>query len=159
MALLQISEPGKSGIPHEHRNAIGIDLGTTNSLVASVLSGTAIILKQENNDYLLPSVVNYSSKKTLVGIEAKKLQISDPANTISSVKRLIGKNLTDINSNNYSLNLQDNEGVIAIKTKQGEKNPVEISADILKKLKKINKINEAKATPSRSEAVKVRNTG
>ena len=135
MALLQISEPGKSGIPHEHRNAIGIDLGTTNSLVASVLSGTAIILKQENNDYLLPSVVNYSSKKTLVGIEAKKLQISDPANTISSVKRLIGKNLTDINSNNYSLNLQDNEGVIAIKTKQGEKNPVEISADILKKLK------------------------
>ena len=135
MALLQISEPGKSGIPHEHRNAIGIDLGTTNSLVASVLSGTAIILKQENNDYLLPSVVNYSSKKTLVGIEAKKLQISDPANTISSVKRLIGKNLSDINPKNYSLDLQDKEGVISIKTNQGDKNPIQISADILKKLK------------------------
>jgi molecular chaperone HscA len=136
MALLQISEPGKSTMPHEHRNAVGIDLGTTNSLVASVISGTASILKQTNNSNLLASVVNYSSDNTIVGIEAKKLQIHDPQNTISSVKRLIGKNLSDINQKNYSLNLQNKEGIISIKTNQGEKNPIEISADILKKLKK-----------------------
>ena len=135
MALLQISEPGKSAMPHEHRNAVGIDLGTTNSLVASVISGTASILKQANNSNLLASVVNYSSNNTIVGMEAKELQIHDPQNTISSVKRLIGKNLSDINPKNYSLDLQDKEGVISIKTNQGDKNPIQISADILKKLK------------------------
>ena len=135
MALLQISEPGKSTMPHEHRNAVGIDLGTTNSLVAAVISGTASILKQANNSNLLASVVNYSSDNTIVGMEAKELQIHDPQNTISSVKRLIGKNLSDINPKNYSLDLQDKEGVISIKTNQGDKNPIQISADILKKLK------------------------
>lgn len=135
MALLQISEPGKSTMPHEHRNAVGIDLGTTNSLVAAVISGTASILKQTDDSNLLASVVNYSTDNTIVGEEAKELQIHDPQNTISSVKRLIGKNVSDIDPKNYSLDLHDKEGVISIKTNQGDKNPIQISADILKKLK------------------------
>jgi len=136
MALLQISEPGKSTMPHEHRLAVGIDLGTTNSLIASVISGTVSILEQENKGRLLPSVVHYSSSDTIVGGEAKKLQIKDPQNTISSVKRLIGKNLSDIDTKFYSLDLKDDDGVIGIQTDQGVKNPVEVSSDILKKLKK-----------------------
>ena len=135
MALLQISEPGKSTMPHEHRHAVGIDLGTTNSLVASVISGTASILEQKNKERLLPSIVNYSSTNTLVGSEAKKLQINNPHNTISSVKRLIGKNLSDIDTKYYSLDLKGDDGVIGIQTDQGVKNPVEVSSDILKKLK------------------------
>ena len=135
MALLQISEPGKSTMPHEHRHAVGIDLGTTNSLVASVISGTASILEQKNKERLLPSVVNYSSTNTLVGSEAKELQINNPHNTISSVKRLIGKNLSDIDTKYYSLDLKGDDGVIGIQTDQGVKNPVEVSSDILKKLK------------------------
>ena len=135
MALLQISEPGKSTMPHEHRHAVGIDLGTTNSLVASVISGTASILEQKNKERLLPSVVNYSSTNTLVGSEAKKLQINNPHNTISSVKRLIGKNLSDIDTKYYSLDLKGDDDVIEIQTDQGVKNPVEVSSDILKKLK------------------------
>ncbi len=135
MALLQISEPGKSTMPHEHRHAVGIDLGTTNSLVASVISGTASILEQKNKERLLPSVVNYSSTNTLIGSEAKKLQINNPHNTISSVKRLIGKNLSDIDTKYYSLDLKGDDGVIEIQTDQGVKNPVEVSSDILKKLK------------------------
>ena len=135
MALLQISEPGKSTMPHEHRNAVGIDLGTTNSLVAAVISGTASIIKQTDDSNLLASVVNYSTDNTIVGEEAKELQIHDPQNTISSVKRLIGKNVSDIDPKNYSLDLHDKEGVISIKTNQGDKNPIQISADILKKLK------------------------
>ena len=136
MALLQISEPGKSTMPHEHRHAVGIDLGTTNSLVASVISGTASILEQKNKERLLPSVVNYSSTNTLIGSEAKKLQINNPHNTISSVKRLIGKNLSDIDTKYYSLDLKGDDGVIEIQTDQGVKNPIEVSSDILKKLKK-----------------------
>ena len=135
MALLQISEPGKSTMPHEHRYAVGIDLGTTNSLVASVISGTASILEQKNKERLLPSVVNYSSTNTLVGSEAKELQINNPHNTISSVKRLIGKNLSDIDTKYYSLDLKGDDSVIEIQTDQGVKNPVEVSSDILKKLK------------------------
>ena len=135
MALLQISEPGKSTMPHEHRHAVGIDLGTTNSLVASVISGTASILEQKNKERLLPSVVNYSSTNTLIGSEAKKLQINNPHNTISSVKRLIGKNLSDIDTKYYSLDLKGDDSVIEIQTDQGVKNPVEVSSDILKKLK------------------------
>ena len=135
MALLQISEPGKSTMPHEHRHAVGIDLGTTNSLVASVISGTASILEQKNKERLLPSVVNYSSTNTLVGSEAKELQINNPHNTISSVKRLIGKNLSDIDTKYYSLDLKGDDSVIEIQTDQGVKNPVEVSSDILKKLK------------------------
>ena len=135
MALLQISEPGKSTMPHEHRLAVGIDLGTTNSLIASVLSGEASILEQENKERLLPSVVHYSSSNTIVGSEAKRIQSKDPKNTISSVKRLIGKKLSDIDTKSYSIDLEDDDGVIGIKTDQGVKNPIEVSSDILKKLK------------------------
>ena len=135
MALLQISEPGKSTMPHEHRLAVGIDLGTTNSLIASVVSGAVSILEQGNKERLLPSVVHYSSSNPIVGSEAKNLQIKDPKNTISSVKRLIGKNLSDIDIKFYSLDLKDDDGVIGIQTDQGIKNPVEVSSDILKKLK------------------------
>ena len=135
MALLQISEPGKSTMPHEHRLAVGIDLGTTNSLIASVVSGAVSILEQGNKERLLPSVVHYSSSNPIVGSEAKNLQIKDPKNTISSVKRLIGKNLSDIDTKFYSLDLKDDDGVIGIQTDQGIKNPVEVSSEILKKLK------------------------
>ena len=135
MALLQISEPGKSTMPHEHRLAVGIDLGTTNSLISSVLSGEASILEQENKERLLPSVVHYSSSNTIVGSEAKRIQSKDPKNTISSVKRLIGKKLSDIDTKSYSIDLEDDDGVIGIKTDQGVKNPIEVSSDILKKLK------------------------
>ena len=135
MALLQISEPGQSTMPHEHRLAVGIDLGTTNSLIASVLSGEASILEQENKERLLPSVVHYSSSNTIVGSEAKRIQSKDPKNTISSVKRLIGKKLSDIDTKSYSIDLEDDDGVVGIKTDQGVKNPIEVSSDILKKLK------------------------
>jgi molecular chaperone HscA len=135
MALLQISEPGKSTMPHEHKRVIGIDLGTTNSLIASVISGSASILPQLDGVNLLPSIVHYAEDSVLTGNEAKEYQVNDVSNTIVSVKRLIGKNINDININNVPLVLSDGGGVINIKTRQGLKNPIEVSAEILKKLK------------------------
>ena len=105
MALLQISEPGKSTMPHEHRRVVGIDLGTTNSLVASVISGSPAILIQDNESNLLPSVVYYSKNTVQVGNEARDHQSNDAENTISSVKRLIGKTIDDVNQVNFPLNL------------------------------------------------------
>ena len=137
MALLQISEPGKSTMPHEHRRVIGIDLGTTNSLVASVISGSPTILNPNDNSNLLPSIVHYASESILVGNDAKNLLSKDPKNTISSAKRLIGKTIGDINQDNFSLNLADGDGVISIKTSIGMKNPIEVSAEILKTLKSV----------------------
>ena len=137
MALLQISEPGKSTMPHEHRRVIGIDLGTTNSLVASVISGSPTILNIDNKSNLLPSVIHYSKDNILVGNDAKKLLSKDPKNTISSVKRLIGKTIGDINKDNFPLNLEDGDGVINIKTSIGIKNPIEVSAEILKSLRTV----------------------
>ena len=137
MALLQISEPGKSTMPHEHRRVIGIDLGTTNSLVASVISGSPTILNIDNKSNLLPSVIHYSKDNILVGNDAKKLLSKDPKNTISSVKRLIGKTIGDINQDNFPLNLEDGDGVINIKTSIGIKNPIEVSAEILKSLRTV----------------------
>ena len=141
MALLQISEPGKSTIPHEHRRVIGIDLGTTNSLVASVVSGSPTILNINDNSNLLPSIVHYSKDSVLVGNDAKNLLSKDPKNTISSAKRLIGKTISDINQDHFSLNLADGEGVINIKTSIGMKNPIEVSAEILKTLKSVAEKN------------------
>ncbi len=135
MALLQISEPGKSTIPHEHRRVIGIDLGTTNSLVASVVSGSPAILNPNEKSNLLPSVIHYSKEGILVGNDAKNLLSKDPKNTISSVKRLIGKTISDINQDHFPLSLADGEGVININTSIGMKNPIEVSAEILKTLK------------------------
>jgi len=141
MALLQISEPGKSTMPHEHRRVIGIDLGTTNSLVASVVSGSPTILNPNEESNLLPSIVHYSKESVLVGNDAKNLLSKDPKNTISSVKRLIGKTISDINKDNFPLSLADGEGVINIQTSIGIKNPIEVSAEILKKLKIIAEEN------------------
>ncbi len=135
MALLQISEPGKSTMPHEHKRVIGIDLGTTNSLVASVISSRPSILEQNNGSNLLPSVVHYSKNLILIGNDAKEKLTKIPQDTISSVKRLIGKKINDVNVEQFSLNLSDGIGVINIETSIGNKNPIEVSAEISKSLK------------------------
>ena len=106
MALLQISEPGKATSPHEHRRAVGIDLGTTNSLIASIISSQATVIENSDNEKIIPSVVNYSKNSSLVGTSAKENQIIDPKNTVSSVKRLVGKNMDDINPSSFSLTLK-----------------------------------------------------
>ncbi|HCG6972435.1 TPA: Fe-S protein assembly chaperone HscA [Vibrio parahaemolyticus] len=139
MALLQIAEPGQSSAPHEHKLAAGIDLGTTNSLVASVRSGDATTLNDEQDRSILPSVVNYSAESTVVGYDAKAKAEFEPENTIISVKRLIGRSLKDIQSRYPSLPYRFKEsdnGLPVLQTAQGDKNPIEVSADILKALGK-----------------------
>ncbi|HCE3247002.1 TPA: Fe-S protein assembly chaperone HscA [Vibrio parahaemolyticus] len=139
MALLQIAEPGQSSAPHEHKLAAGIDLGTTNSLVASVRSGDATTLNDEQGRSILPSVVNYSAESTVVGYDAKAKAEFEPENTIISVKRLIGRSLKDIQSRYSSLPYRFKEsdnGLPVLQTAQGDKNPIEVSADILKALGK-----------------------
>lgn len=139
MALLQIAEPGQSSAPHEHKLAAGIDLGTTNSLVASVRSGDATTLKDEQGRSILPSVVNYTQDSASVGYDAKAKAELEPANTIISVKRLIGRSLKDIQARYPSLPYQFKEsdnGLPILQTAQGDKNPIEVSADILKALSK-----------------------
>ncbi|EGQ8166113.1 Fe-S protein assembly chaperone HscA [Vibrio parahaemolyticus] len=139
MALLQIAEPGQSSAPHEHKLAAGIDLGTTNSLVASVRSGDATTLNDEQGRSILPSVVNYSAESTVVGYDAKAKAEFEPENTIISVKRLIGRSLKDIQSRYPSLPYRFKEsdnGLPVLQTAQGDKNPIEVSADILKVLGK-----------------------
>ncbi|EKO3932023.1 Fe-S protein assembly chaperone HscA [Vibrio fluvialis] len=139
MALLQIAEPGQSSAPHQHKLAAGIDLGTTNSLVASVRSGSATTLLDEQGRSILPSVVNYSGEESLVGYEARDKAQADPENTIISVKRLIGRSLQDIEIRYtnlpYRLKASDN-GLPILQTEQGDKNPIQVSADILKSLAK-----------------------
>lgn len=139
MALLQISEPGMSTAPHQHRLAVGIDLGTTNSLVATVRSGVAETLADEDGNTLLPSVVYYQENKTpLVGTQALKKSASDPLNTVASIKRVLGRSVEDINSAN-ELNpfsfVQTENSVPRINTALGPRTAVEISADILLALK------------------------
>ncbi|EGR1894060.1 Fe-S protein assembly chaperone HscA [Vibrio vulnificus] len=139
MALLQIAEPGQSSAPHEHKRAAGIDLGTTNSLVASVRSGTADTLKDAQGRSLLPSIVNYANDEAIVGYEAKALSESQPQDTIISVKRLLGRSLTDIQTRYPSLPYRfkaSENGLPVLETTQGDKNPIEVSADILKVLAK-----------------------
>ena len=131
MALLQISEPGKSTDPHNRKLTIGIDLGTTNSLVASVISGEAKIL-EDNNYRLIPSRVLYEQDQILVGNDIPSHAVS----IINSVKRLIGKKKDDINANDIALDLADSNDIF-IQTPQGFKSPIQVSSDILKKLKKI----------------------
>ncbi|MFS2263735.1 Fe-S protein assembly chaperone HscA [Vibrio vulnificus] len=139
MALLQIAEPGQSSAPHEHKRAAGIDLGTTNSLVASVRSGTADTLKDAQGRSLLPSIVNYANEEAIVGYAAKALSESQPQDTIISVKRLLGRSLTDIKARYPSLPYRfkaSENGLPVLQTTQGDKNPIEVSADILKVLAK-----------------------
>ncbi|MFU2081015.1 Fe-S protein assembly chaperone HscA [Gallibacterium anatis] len=137
MALLQIAEPGQSAAPHQARLAVGIDLGTTNSLVATVRSGKADILLDEQDRALIPSVVYYGAKESIVGYEAKANAGQDPHNTIISVKRLIGRSLADVQSRypNLPYRFQASEnGLPMIVTQKGAISPIEVSADILRRL-------------------------
>lgn len=137
MALLQISEPGLSAAPHQRRLAAGIDLGTTNSLVATVRSGQAETLPDHQGRHLLPSVVHYQTQGHVVGYDARDRAAQDPANTVSSVKRMMGRSLADITARYphlpYQLQASEN-GLPMIATPAGVLNPVRISADILSAL-------------------------
>lgn len=137
LGLLQIAEPGMSTAPHEERFAAGIDLGTTNSLVALVLNGAAEVLPDEQGRFLLPSVVRYLPEGgTAVGWEAVPQQAEDPLNTISSVKRLMGRGMKDVAGNVIvPYRFEDAPGMVRIQTRQGVKSPVEVSAEILKRLR------------------------
>ncbi|MBC7859713.1 MAG: Fe-S protein assembly chaperone HscA [Burkholderiaceae bacterium] len=137
MALLQISEPGMSTAPHQHRLAVGIDLGTTNSLVATVRSSIPEVLNDEEGRPLLPSVVRYlPDGNANIGYKALAARISDPKNTIVSVKRFMGRGLRDIAyAENLPYAFQDTPGMVQLKTVAGVKSPVEISAQILATLR------------------------
>jgi molecular chaperone HscA len=137
MALLQISEPGMSPAPHEHRLAVGIDLGTTNSLVATVRSGTPTVLPDALGRPLLPSIVRYAKDgKVEVGYAAQAKQATDPKNTIVSVKRFMGRGLKDVaHIENTPYEFVDAPGMVQMRTAAGVKSPVEISAEILKVLR------------------------
>ncbi|NOZ38214.1 MAG: Fe-S protein assembly chaperone HscA [Gammaproteobacteria bacterium] len=138
MALLQISEPGQTTAPHQHRLAAGIDLGTTNSLVATVRSGQAETLADSDGRHLLPSVVHYEKEGLSVGDEAKQFAARDPLNTIASVKRFMGRGLEDIRHLGDRLPYEfvnTDSAVPRIRTVAGDKSPLEISSDILRALK------------------------
>src|SRR5260221_2199153 len=137
MALLQISEPGQSPEPHQNRLAVGIDLGTTNSLVATVRSGAAAVLPDANGRPLLPSVVRYfNNGKTEVGYAAQARQAEDPKNTIVSVKRYMGRGLKDVaHVESTPYDFVDATGMVQVRTAAGIKSPVEVSADILRVLR------------------------
>ncbi len=137
MALLQIAEPGQTAAPHQHRLAVGIDLGTTNSLVATVRSGQAQILLDEKERALVPSVVHYAAENKVVGVEAFEQAAADPQHTVISVKRLIGRSLADVEQRYPNLPYQfvaTDNGLPLIQTPQGNKSPIEVSADILSHL-------------------------
>lgn len=137
MALFQIAEPGESAAPHQHKLAVGIDLGTTNSLVASVRSGMAVVLNDELGRPLLPSVVHYTAEGVeSVGYTAQAHQASDPKNTVVSAKRFMGRGLKDIAHNEtLPYDFLDAPGMVKLRTVAGVKSPVEVSAEILKTLK------------------------
>lgn len=137
MALLQIAEPGESAAPHQHRLAVGIDLGTTNSLVATVRSGLAVVLSDDLGRPLLPSVVRYRADGGCeVGYEAQARQAVDPRNTIASVKRFMGRGLADIaHREALPYVFQDGAGMLRLHTAAGLKSPVEVSAEILRTLR------------------------
>ena len=139
MALLQIAEPGQAAAPHEHKLAAGIDLGTTNSLVASVRSGTPETLPNEKGEHILPSVVAYTESGVLVGSEALANAHEDALNTISSVKRLMGRGVEDLRLLGDELPYdfaQTDSRVPRIRTRAGDVSPVEVSAEILRVLGK-----------------------
>ena len=139
MALLQISEPGQSTAPHEHKHAVGIDLGTTNSLVATVRSGVTDTLADENGEYKLPSVVRYTDKDEIeVGINALSQATTDPLNTIASVKRMMGRSVNDLATLEGYLPYKfvyHESNVPRIDTAAGPVTAIEVSAEILKNLR------------------------
>lgn len=137
MALLQIAEPGQSAAPHQHRLAVGIDLGTTNSLVAAVRSGETATLPDELGQHSLPSIVRYTQDSVEVGALAALSSAQDPQNTIVSVKRFMGRSLADIKAGEQSLPYEFAEsenGLPLFVTPQGQVNPVQVSAEILRPL-------------------------
>ena len=137
MALLQISEPGHTPNPHERRLAVGIDLGTTHSLVAAVRSGVAECLPDEDGHVILPSVVRYlDGGRREIGRQALQALAQDPQNTVASVKRFMGRSLADVTDREHlPYQFIDKPGMLALQTAGGEKSPVEISADILATLR------------------------
>ena len=137
MALLQISEPGQSPKPHERRIAVGIDLGTTHSLVAAVRNGIAECLPDDAGRVLLPSVVRYEAGgKRQIGFEAQTLLAADSQNTIASVKRFMGRGLKDVaDAAKLPYQFVEHPGMLGLQTVAGEKSPVEVSADILATLR------------------------
>ena len=137
MSLLQIAEPGQSTAPHEHRLAVGIDLGTTNSLVATVRNGVATVLPDEQGRPLLPSIVRYvPDGRVEVGFAAQACQASDPKNTIVSVKRFMGRGVKDVGHvENAPYDFVDAPGMLQLRTVAGVRSPVEVSAEILKALR------------------------
>ncbi|WP_413664558.1 Fe-S protein assembly chaperone HscA [Microbulbifer sp. CNSA002] len=137
MALLQISEPGQSPAPHQRKHAVGIDLGTTNSLVATVRSGSAEAIADEQGEVILPSAVHYGAEAITVGAEARACAAEDPYNTMISIKRLMGRGVADIKSFGEQLPYrlaESSGGMPSIETAAGPVNPVQVSAEILKKL-------------------------
>ena len=138
MALLQIAEPGQATTAHQHRLAVGIDLGTTNSLVATVRSGEVDTLPDENGNHLLPSIVHYAEDEVLVGEKAQQCSVTDPLNTIVSVKRFMGRGAEDIavEDAHYSYTFAETDSAVPrIKTRGGDISAIEVSAEILKTLK------------------------
>src|SRR5438876_2794789 len=137
MALLQISEPGESPEPHQRRLAVGIDLGTTHSLVATVRSGAPEVIADEARRPLLPSIVRYfPDGKTVVGYDARAAQADDPANTIVSVKRFMGRGVADVAKYGaLPYRFVDAPGMVAIETAAGVRSPVQVSSEILRVLR------------------------
>jgi molecular chaperone HscA len=138
MPLLQISEPDASPLPHQRRLAVGIDLGTTNSLVATVRNGIPVVLPDEDGRPLLPSIVRYGGpgEPVLVGHAAEAMQARDPQNTIVSAKRLMGRGLADLSdARRFPYHFVDDPGMVRIATRAGAKSPVEVSAEILRALR------------------------
>jgi len=135
MALLQISEPD-APVAREHRLAVGIDLGTTNSLVATVRNRIPVVLPDENGHPLLPSIVRYGERSVDVGYPAQAMQARDPRNTIVSVKRMMGRGLADLpDARRFPYRFIDGPGMVKLATRAGVKSPVEISAEILRALR------------------------
>ena len=137
MALLQISEPGQAPDPHQRRIAVGIDLGTTHSLVAAVRNGVAECLPDAEGRVLLPSAVRYlDAERRQIGFDALAARASDPSNVITSVKRLMGRGLADIaNRDAMAYHLAGDGGMVKVRTAAGEKSPTEVSAEILATLR------------------------
>ena len=136
MALFQISEPGEAPAPHQRKRAIGIDLGTTNSLVATVRNGLAVVLPDDEGRPLVPSIVRYGEQGVETGYTAMAHQTSDPQNTILSVKRLMGRGLSDLaDARRFPYRFVDAPGMVKIATRAGVKSPVEVSADLLRALR------------------------
>ena len=139
MALIQIAEPGESTTAHQHKLAVGIDLGTTNSLVATVRSGEVNTLPDDDGAHLLPSIVHYGENEVCVGASALRHSITDPYNTILSVKRFMGRGIEDVarEDSHYSYDFADTDSAVPrIKTRKGNVSAVEVSAEILRALKK-----------------------